>query len=49
MTEKSGDVGRDVVKLFKKTLSLNGFSPSLTIEKKNEGGCVILLNLSAFW
>jgi hypothetical protein len=35
------DVGRDVVKLFKKTLSLNGSSQSLIIERKNESGCVV--------
>ena len=44
----SGRRGGDVLKLFKKTLSLNGSSPSFTIEKKNEGGCVISLNLFAF-
>jgi hypothetical protein len=31
----------DVLKLFKKTLSLNGSSPSFTIEKKNECSCVL--------
>ena len=35
------DVGGDVLKLFKKTLSLNGSSPSFTIERKNERNCVV--------
>jgi len=34
-------IGGDVVKLFKKTLSVNGSSLCLTIEKKNEGSFVI--------
>ena len=32
--------GGDVLKLFKKTLFLNGSSPSLTTERKSECGCV---------
>jgi len=35
-----GRRGRDVLKLFKKTLFLNGPSPSFTIERKSECGCV---------
>jgi len=31
--------GGDVLKLFKKSLSLNGSPPSLTIAKKNECSC----------
>jgi hypothetical protein len=34
--EVSGGVGGDVLKLFKKTLSLNGSSPSFIIERQNE-------------
>ena len=34
-------MGGDVVKLFKKTLFLNGSSPSLIIERKNEGSSAL--------
>ena len=34
-------IGGDVLKLFKKTLSLNDSSPSFTIERKSEWSCVL--------
>ena len=43
-------VGGDVLKLFKKTLSLNGSSPSFTIERRNECSCVVsILGLAPGW
>ena len=42
--------GGDVLKLFKKTLFLNGSSSSFTIERKNEWSCVgAILALAPGW
>ena len=44
------DVGGYVLKLFKRTLSLNGPSPSFTIEKQDECGWMVsILSFFAFF